>query len=1857
MRRFVFVLLLVLVVAGCPGRPPVEPPPEDLGIVAGRVFKGPVKEAAVTVYRLDGLKRGAVVGSAATDAEGAFRIPVGTSTGPFFVVAAGGSYIDEATGVTVQAGTAELTALVPVFDIETKLEQLRITPVSHLAATLALFWAEAEARPLVDTDAEAWTRLNQHFGGLDWRIVTPRDVTTATGATLADDATKAGLLLGALSMQTRLVSEAAGLTPGGRVNPSTLVSALADDITADGFFDGIGTRGQLVLPLGGQVRPMPPTATPVDGQTARTALGQALARFIATDRNSTAVTVADVASLVQAISANADARLFRGAAVEADIDAPVLTWVRPQANAGVRGMVTVEVAAADNREVRTLAFTAPAALAGAIAVIAPDKTSGRLVGTLDVSALMDGPLEVSVRAVDAAGNEATSKRTLIVSQRGPVITVATPSAMATVRGVVTIAASAAPQSAGAAITKLELRAPTAGVSPDTEASAALLSVQWSTAAVPEGEVTLSFHAEDSQGGVADFEVPVAVDNLPFGRVEAFVSAGAPLAGATVKLLAIDSATGLPVTGRPGGAVLGEGVTDAMGLASFTLTQENYLGPVQLEATGANLAVPDVSDALPALDGGAAASVSMPSTFALSSYIASYRAGDVLTAHATLYTTIADSAARAYATGRVAGVSAVPLQMALPVVDALFVGHVSRPRTWQLRAVRPAPIIATGQQTLRDTVYAAFPDVALHQLARDISVAGQTTPGTAVTAFTLAEQLVRDVGDGVFDGRAGAQQLSVPGMPPQVLDANASRFRLASALDRWVRGPRNLTSLTRPDIQADGVFDNLCTSAPPANPLYPAGVAPIPFDSTAPSVSFVVTFSNGTLTDSPPLAVGPNQVVAGTVKVTATAADDSGMRSLVIRQGGTQLTELVGNSPERWAGTHTPTASGSVSYVATACDTLNNCSTATVTVLADSDAPAITVAQPSGQRVRLAVPVDASATDAAGVASLAVTAGLAGFTDTDASAARVQGSWTLPVMQPDGTVTATMRACDVVGNCRTATATAVVDRTPPTTTLVVTWQRPGLLSLQPQPTPPVGPTRLVGGNVFFEATAVDAAGLASTAVVAGMLPVTAGSGNTPARFAGSVVTAADGALAIVATACDAIGNCGDTTSAVVVDNTPPAITVVSPATTTGYFSGAVPLEAIATDSSGLFGGRLTNSFLGHVDQDGSPARIFGTMTPEPSVMDGPFSTSVNFVDNLFNSATATLGFIVDRTAPTITTVTAPPQHTQASTVSLTVTASDGAGAGVTGVFVKVGAGASVAGSRSGSTWSFPAISLGTSGAATITVWGVDAATAPNSGEGRTSPASLSYTVIRDTLPPVVVLSPAASFQDEDQLGLQVDGSGIPLTPPSYTFPTNPPARTINVTPLPTPIRRAVTRLNDATNRPILQVSTTVQAGSEAPITSATWATTRPCALGGSCVPALGGFLTASGRSGPPGTFFWDLPLSLPESGTYDITLSLTDAAGNVGTLSQRLTWELVGPPVVLRRDTAWDNFTDPQSVRAASLSSRTYQRLFGAAPQPVAGRARLARWLVYNPAAEPVAVGLNVAFGANRTTTENWVDVIGSLYRGFDEQYMDGFNTYRTRELFFVTNQPPDSCSNSSGTYFNFVYTAPCSPMFASNGTLRRVRHRRGDPNAWECYGDSSAAFDPLNGRSNTFSITAGDISGLYFDSPAPLGSGNEVTLSPEARFTTAINGRGGVVPAAAGGQPGVIAVYLTLPSNPGRPADVGPTPSTAPLPNLAGNDYKFYWADLFEIPDVVQPYGTFFWASGYQGCNTTPFRQVMDLAAFYNYRRLASATTTVGAQWSVVTGGALVPRSTAFPPANWQQSTVSNRVVTPFDSFTATIPH
>ena len=1029
------VVAVVLVGVACSGRPVVEPPPEDLGVVAGRVIKGNVSGATVTVFRLEGLERGAQVGAATTDADGAFRVPVGTATGPFLVVAAGGAFVDEATGVTAQLNTAELTALVPTFAIATKLESIRVTPVSHLAAGLAQYWVRTEDAELAAADAEAWQRLNLHFGALDWRVATPTDVTTTTGATL-DEPTRQGLLLAALSMQARLIAEGAGLTPGGRVNPVTLTAALYDDVTADGFFDGVGATGRLVLPAGGTVTDAGVSAKSLDGQTLRTDFAQGIAKFLATDRNVTAVTLADVQQLVAAISTNDDRRLFREASGPADIEPPVITFVRPAVdNAGVRGVVELEVRAVDAVAVRELVFTAPAALAGAVATPSVDGKSSSLVTTFDVSALPEGPVAVSVRATDTSNNVTMKSLTLQVSNRGPTITVTTPGEGDTINGVIAITASASAESGS--IARLELRNAPAGVGVDSLAAAADFATTWNTLFAPEGLVSLTFHAEDTLGGVADKTISVIIDNVPLGTVTTTATLGAPVGGLRVQLVAIDDATGLPVMGRVGGAVLGETAVGTLtdpgtGAVTFTLTQENYDGPAQVVAQGTTASYVDPTD-----DTGAT-SIALPTSFTLTSYVRRYRTGDALNVPLTGWTTLADDAVLAYAQGRnPSEPNAGTLGAALTVVEPLFPAHVSRPTSWPLRTVVPVSLV-TGTQSMRDVVFAALPDVGLNQLARDTAIDVGLTPGTGYGLPQLLGALRQDVSDGLFDGRAGSLQLVTGGTTPYSLDANTSRFKLAVGMDRFIRSSANATGLTRQDLQTSGIYDNVSGDT---SILYPSSVAPIPFDNVAPTITWTVKYANGTHVDVAPVALGTVQLVAGVVSIEALAADSSGVQSVTVSLDGQPMAPAMGSNNTLFKSTFDSrtVSDGTFTATATTCDRLANCGTSTFAFETDNTQPSVSPARPAPGFYSASFDVEALASDNTRLDAftLAGPAGAAALVDQDAQLNRVYApstSWVLGGADggvvADGPFVITFRACDVVGNCRSVTSSPTIDRTPP-----------------------------------------------------------------------------------------------------------------------------------------------------------------------------------------------------------------------------------------------------------------------------------------------------------------------------------------------------------------------------------------------------------------------------------------------------------------------------------------------------------------------------------------------------------------------------------------------------------------------------------------------------------------------------------------------------------------------------------------------------------------------------------------------------------------------------------------------------------
>lgn len=1594
MRNLGTVVLVVVLAWACGGGTPFKEGGKAASELKGRVIKGPVSNAAVVAYRASAaLERGDVLAQAKADEAGDFVLALPPYQGNVLVVATAGSYIEEAIGLGVQLGDNELQLLLPDFTTGLKLEGLRVTPVSTLAVSLARFHVAA-GQSAADAHREALQHLHKHFGDVDWATITPVDL-SAPGVTNLSPEARAGLVLAGLSWLAKQEAEASDLTPGLVVNAATLTSALARD-AADGTLDGRAGTEQLKQ---GKVS--------LTGLTLRAELVQAMSAFLNSPRNASALRLQDTTTFLAAIGTNSDAYLFCPGQVPAvtcgsgpvDTEPPVLAFVKPNPGAGVAGSAQVKVHASDNVKLKTLKFTAPPSLEATVPVFTSEGREGVLTAVLDVSALMDGPLELRAEVTDESGNPAAKSITITVSNLGPRITIATPVDASPVRGTsVPVVASATAQAPGATISRIELITPPPGMGPDVLPAADSFSATWNTSTALEGSTTLTVRATDSFGTSTEAAVTVTVDNLPFGKVSAVVSAGAPVDGLTVKVVAIDDATGLPVTGRLGGPILGQSSDlTADGGVSFDLSQENYNGPVQVVAEGSGASYVDPSDGV--------TDILLPATFSFSSYVASYQSGDRLDVPVTFWTTLADEAARAYALGRnPAQATPILLVPALRAVDPLFARHITS-QAWAVRSAYPARLTTTPQ-SLRDVVYAALPDVALNQEARDLAEEVGLTPGTGFGAPQLVAMLRQDIADGQFDGRTNGVQLRTGGITPYELDANTTRFRQAIGADRFIRGAENRTGLSRQDLQTQSIYD---TMSGDTSLLYSSLVAPVPFDNVPPVVAWTVTFSNGALATASP--VGGSRLVAGVLQVQATATDVSNVASIAVTAGSTQLVPAAGSTVSRLVSTFDTSAlvDGPLTLTSTSCDRLANCGTSTYVVTVDRTGPSLTVLKPTPAFVSAAFDIEATATDAQGLASLDVSAP-AGLVDQDAQVGRafVPGaSWTL--------------------------------------------------------------------------------------------------------------TASDGPLSVGFGGCDVVGNC----------------------------------------------------------------------------------------------ATASAGVTVDKTPPTLSWVAQPPQYSRLNLVSFSVSATDGAGAGVQRVFAGVDYLNAVEGVRSGGTWSFTNFDLGAEGRKNLRVWAEDSALPANTGRmSGSSAADLGVTVLRDNTAPTLVGASYKTFKDEDSVTLGTGSNGQPLVPAQYNFGAAS-SRVIDLGAGTITIKKADTLTSAAANRPTLTWQVPYNSSSEAPLSSVTWSATRT-----SCRPDFGtcstvgagsGLLSVDGAVPSPiaGNVYYSQELTMAAKGTYAFTYTATDAAGNSASRAFTVVWDVVGPPLVVIPDLAWESSGDPQSALPLRIADGSFGRLFGiGAGGFVNNQARLRKYLIYNAAAQEVAVAFR---GSNtRSTNEGWTNILGNLYgaEGAGWYAVDGHTFDRNYMSSWTSSS--DFCS-ATGT---LMEPYPCARTASS---FPYIRHVRGQIAKWECFGnvysEGPTNYGPalINGTATAANGATDSTVATQLVSPAATpGSGNETSLASPVFFGTASSAvSGGRVPAATSTAPGVMAVYVVVPIQAHQPALAG-----GALPHLAGGTgkYQYYFADMVDVSGANAPVPP-------GGCGVTA------QATFYWYRRLATAVTTVSAGFNVESGG------------------------------------
>ncbi|ERP90120.1 hypothetical protein Q670_14575 [Alcanivorax sp. P2S70] len=219
-------LAMAIAIAGCGGgggsSGDASSTPSAKSSVDGAVTKGPVAGATLYLYSMDatGNKTGdAVAGPITTAADGSWSVTIPDSVArPLLIEASGGTYEDEATGATVNAGS--LNSFLPA-----GAETAAVTPVSELLVRAAREHLAANAEATLDDGVNAGRDVLDDVLGVSF------DPLTTVPATSGDDAAakQYAAVLGGLSTQANTLS--------GSTDPFETVIALIED-ASDGVVDG-----------------------------------------------------------------------------------------------------------------------------------------------------------------------------------------------------------------------------------------------------------------------------------------------------------------------------------------------------------------------------------------------------------------------------------------------------------------------------------------------------------------------------------------------------------------------------------------------------------------------------------------------------------------------------------------------------------------------------------------------------------------------------------------------------------------------------------------------------------------------------------------------------------------------------------------------------------------------------------------------------------------------------------------------------------------------------------------------------------------------------------------------------------------------------------------------------------------------------------------------------------------------------------------------------------------------------------------------------------------------------------------------------------------------------------------------------------------------------------------------------------------------------------------------------------------------------------------------------------------------------------------------------------------------------------
>lgn len=282
---------IVLALAGCGGGgggsglsgggtpPPVE------GVITGTVVKGPVNTATITAYDISNGSVGSQVATGTTDAQGAFRLTVGSHTGPFMLQASGGTYTDEASGSSMPMLSGDvMSAMLTSMTAGATVSGVQVTPLTSMAQAMSQHMSGGMSDANI-TSANG--TVGSYFMVSDILHNVPiNPLTSGSGTSGANqDSINYGMTLAAMSQYAQTQ---------GMSSSSAMVTAMQSDAT-DGVMDGMMSGSAVMMGGMGMGSALPTTA-------GTTGIATAMSAFTSSAQNHSGVALATMQTLINKLN-------------------------------------------------------------------------------------------------------------------------------------------------------------------------------------------------------------------------------------------------------------------------------------------------------------------------------------------------------------------------------------------------------------------------------------------------------------------------------------------------------------------------------------------------------------------------------------------------------------------------------------------------------------------------------------------------------------------------------------------------------------------------------------------------------------------------------------------------------------------------------------------------------------------------------------------------------------------------------------------------------------------------------------------------------------------------------------------------------------------------------------------------------------------------------------------------------------------------------------------------------------------------------------------------------------------------------------------------------------------------------------------------------------------------------------------------------------------------------------------------------------------------------------------------------------------------------------------------------------------